>query len=85
VILVKNIPVRSLKNCRIFMDYCSSPPAFRSFSAGRLEESTHVCFSLGGGVLYRIAGEKPRLKKSKPAGFGELCSYGLAISYTPES
>ncbi len=49
-----------LKKSQAVMDHCSSP----------LEGSTHVRFSRGGGVFYRIAGGKPHRKKSKPAVFG---------------
>jgi len=34
--------------------------------------STHVRFSRGGGVSYRIAGGKPHLKKFKPATFHKV-------------
>jgi len=52
---VKNIPVRSLKNGRYFMDHC---------------------------FLHRIAGGKPHLKKSKPAGFGTFERSKVQERYT---
>jgi len=67
------------------MDHCRSPPAFRSFSAGRLEGSTHVRFSRGGGVLNRIAGGKPHRKKSKPAGFGTFERSKVQERYTAKN
>jgi len=76
---VKNIPVKSLSTPQGVMDHCSSPPAFRSFSAGRLEGSTHVRFSRGGGVFHRIAGQKLHLKKSKPAVFPKGGTFGMVL------
>ena len=78
-ISVKNIPVKSLSTPQGVMDHCSSPPAFRSFSAGRLEGSTHVRFSRGGGVFHRIAGQKLHLKKSKPAVFPKGGTFGMVL------
>ena len=56
------------------MEHCSSPlePACPPQADSEGRGSTHVRFSRGGGVFYRIAGGKPHLKKSKPVVFPKV-------------
>ncbi len=65
---VKNIPVRSLKNLSVLWTIVDLPL-----------RGVPTCFSRGGGVSYRIAGEKPHLKKSKPAGFSRGDTFGRTL------
>ncbi len=55
------------------MGYCRSPlePACPPQADSEGRGSTHVRLSRGG-VSHRIAGGKPHLKKSKPAGFHKV-------------